>query len=937
MLYLLENDESAAVDMQKSNEALQADTRLLGRILADTIRGIEGPQVFERVETLHRLAIRYYRDKKENARTEMENLLKNLSDVEVNKVTSAIGYYSALVNIAEDHHHIRRWRAHQNVAGAPVREGSLDASIALVKEHGFGEAQLKDFFNNAYIAPILTAHPTEVQRQTTWKILNAIAALLEQRDRMVDITKEEYEEIENELRVKVLTLWQTRVLRRSKLTVLDEVKNVMTFFDSTFLSAVPKLYKSVEKAIGAKDLPPFLHIGSWIGGDRDGNPFVSAEVMENALSYQVNLAMNFYISEVKQLFRDLSLTGNRISGITPELQKLGEQSPEKDSQRADEPYRLVLAGIRARLEATRNKLVSTDKKGNKLPVDKDASAVPYAMPEDFIADLTVIEKSLIGHGSRLLAEGRLGDLLRAARVFGWTLAPLDIRQNSAVHGATVAELLEFSAPGTNYEKLDEEARVKILLKELETTRPLVSPHAKYSEDTEKELAIFNAARAAHLRFGKGCIRTSIISMTNELSDILELAVLLKEAGILRPAENALDLNLVPLFETIQDLRDSAGIMEKLLSLPFYRQLLKSRGDVQEIMVGYSDSCKDGGYLTSRWELYRAEIGLVEVFAKYGVKICFFHGRGGSVGRGGGPSYQAIVAQPKGAVEGVIRLTEQGEVISAKYGSPETGRRNLEVLVAATLAATAVPTLAEPSQEGFLKVFDELSDASFAAYRGLVYETPGFEDYFWQSTVISEIASLNIGSRPASRTKSRSIENLRAIPWTFSWSQCRVMLTSWYGFGTAIDEFLKKHGKEEGMALLRKMYKDWSVFSTLLSNVDMILAKVNMDIAQRYAGLVEDEALRNKIFSMIKAEYERSCEYLLAITEQKSLLEGNSLLRRVIDSRCPYIDTLNYVQIEMLRRYREQTASSNVEEAIDRIRRGVHISINGIASLLRNSG
>ncbi|MCL2845163.1 MAG: phosphoenolpyruvate carboxylase [Chitinivibrionia bacterium] len=919
--------------MVKSNEALQSDIRLLGKILAEAIRSVEGPQVFERVETLHKFAVRYYRGNNESARAEMENLLKNLSDVDVNKITSAIGYYSALVNIAEDHHHIRRWRAHQNVKGASAREGSLEASIALCKEHGFGDEKLKDFFRNAYIAPILTAHPTEVQRQTTWKILNAISALLEKRDGMVDITKEEQDEIEAELGVKILTLWQTRVLRRSKLTVLDEVKNVMSFFDSTFLTAVPKLYKSVEKAIGETDLPPFLHIGSWIGGDRDGNPFVSAEVMESALYYQVKLAFNFYISEVKQLYRDLSLTSNRIKGITPELAKLGEQSPDKDAQRADEPYRLALAGIKARLEATRDVLVVSE----KLLSGNEVGAAPYATPEDFTADLVIIEQSLKGHGSQLLAQGRLGDLLRAVRAFGWTLAPLDIRQNSAVHGAVIAELFEFCAPGTNYEKMDEEAKIKILLKELESARPLVSAHAKYSEDTAKELAIFNAARKAHLRYGKGCIRTSIISMTNELSDILELAVLLKEAGILRIYENALDLNLVPLFETIQDLRDSAGIMDKLLSLPVYRKLLESRNNVQEIMVGYSDSCKDGGYLTSRWELYRAEIGLVETFKKHGVKICFFHGRGGSVGRGGGPSYQAIVAQPKGAVEGYIRLTEQGEVISAKYGSPEVGRRNLEVIVAATLAATAVPSLAEPSEEGYLKVFDDLSESSFAAYRGLVYETPGFEDYFWQSTVISEIASLNIGSRPASRTKSRSIENLRAIPWTFSWSQCRIMLTSWYGFGTAIDKFLQKHGKEEGMALLRKMHKDWSVFSTMLSCMDMILAKVNMDIAERYSVLVEDEALRNKIFSMIKAEYERSCEYLLAITEQKSLLEGNSLLRRVIDSRSPYIDTLNYVQIEMMRRYREQTKCGNPEEASDRIRRGIHISINGIASLLRNSG
>ena len=930
MLYLLKNDESAAVDMQKMDKALLDDTYLLTQMLMDTVRTVEGPLVIERVEVLHKYAAQFYRDKDASAHTKMEELLRNLSDDEVTKVTSAIGYYSALINIVEDHHHMRRWRAHQNVVEAPAREGSLEASIEFVKKNGFSDKKLTDFFNHAYIAPILTAHPTEVQRQSILKILNAISTLLEKRDSVVDITAEEREEIESELRVKILTLWETRVLRQSKLTVLHEVKNVMAFFSSTFLTAVPKLYKSIEKAIGANDLPPFLHIGSWIGGDRDGNPFVNADVMNEALAYQVDLAMNFYISEVGQLYGDFSLTTDRITGITPELQKLGESSPETDVHRSDEPYRLALATIKARLKETKIALIG----GKKA---KSADTSPYETPKDFIADLEIIKQSLIQHGSKLLTEGKLDDLIRAVRVFGWTLAPLDIRQNSAVHGAVIAELFEFAAPGTNYVELSEEARVEILLKELETSRPLVSPHAKYSEETAKELGIFFAARAAHLKFGKTCIRTSIISMTNELSDILELAVLLKEAGILRPAENALDLNLVPLFETIKDLRDSSRIMDKLLSLPVYRKLLESRNNVQEVMIGYSDSCKDGGYLTSRWELYRAEASLVKIFAKYDVKICFFHGRGGSVGRGGGPSYQAIVAQPSGAVEGMIRLTEQGEVISAKYGNSEVGRRNLEVIVAATLAATAVPTLSEPPSEDYLKVFDELSESSFRAYRGLVYETPGFEDYFWQSTVISEIAGLNIGSRPASRTKSRNIENLRAIPWTFSWSQCRIMLTSWYGLGTAIDKFLEKHGQEKGMALLQKMHTEWTVFSTLLSNVDMILTKVNMDIAERYAGLVEDEALRNKVFSMIKAEYDRVYKYVLKIREQTNLLEHNPVLRRVVEDRNPYIDTLNYAQIEMMRRYREQTKTCNPEETNEGIRKGIHISINGIASLLRNSG
>jgi len=928
MLYLLENNEDETVEMETATYALREDVHLLGRILDDTIRDVEGQQTFDLIETLRQLSVRFHRDRDHVAQAEMEVILRNLSDDDMNKVTSAFGYFSTLANIAEDHHNIRRWREHQ-IAGFTASEGSLEASIVQAGAHGFDKTQLKDFFRTAYIAPVLTAHPTEVQRRSILDILNAIAALLNKRDRLAE-TKEEHEDIVSGLRIQILTLWQTRVLRSSKLSVLDEVENLLSFFGSTFFDAVPKLYTAVERAIGGEmdDLPAFMHIASWIGGDRDGNPFVDATVLTEALSRHAERAFTFYITETQHLNRELSLTGLSTK-VTPELQKLAEESPDSSAHRADEPYRLALATVQARLVATYETLVGRKPSVAMTSYVREAVAQPY-MPGDFVADLTVIEQSLIRHGLNLLAQGRLGRLLRAVRVFGWTLAPLDLRQNSDVHERVVAELLDFAIPGMNYLELDETGRIEILLRELATSRPLVSRHVKYSAETAKELTFFDAARAAQLRYGTGCIRTSIISKTDGLSDILELAVLLKEAGILRPSEAVLDVNIVPLFETIKDLRAASGIMDTLLSLTFYRALLASRGNVQEVMVGYSDSNKDGGYLTSRWELYRAEVGLVEVFAKHGVKIRLFHGRGGSVGRGGGPSYQAILAQPKGAVQGQIRLTEQGEVIAAKYGNAEVGVRNLEVIVAATLAATAEPSQAEPSDESFLKAFGELSDTAFAAYRSLVYETKGFEDYFWQSTVISEIASLNIGSRPASRTKGRNIEDLRAIPWVFSWSQCRVMLPGWYGFGSAVDAFLNKHGD---ITLLQSMFQNWSVFSTLLSNMEMVLAKANMGIAAHYAALVKDEALRKSIFPRIMAEYERSCTHLLAITGQQTLLDRNPALRRVIVNRLPYLDPLNHVQVEMLRRYRD----CSPEEASERIRRGVHISINAISSVLRNSG
>ncbi len=916
------------------DDALREDIRLLGRILGDTIRSIAGKATYELIESIRQLAVRFHRDQDKTAQEELETILAGLSDDEVNSITRAFGYFSALANIAEDHHHTRRWRAHL-IAGSAPREDSLAGGLLQARAHGFDEARLKAFLGGAYIAPVLTAHPTEVQRRSILDCLDAIAALLTRRDRLAD-TQEERAEIEAELRAKVLTLWQTRVLRKNKLSVLDEVGNALAYFDTTFFAEVPKLYAAVEQAAaaGLAELPAFLEIGTWIGGDRDGNPFVDAQVLRATLATQAEKALSHYIAEARALRKELPFASLLVT-VTPELQVLAAASPDKSEHRTGEPYRLALASVQARLAATYETLL-----GRAPHMDMMSSAVrgveatPYQQVEEFTADLLVVARSLEAHGAGALAQGRLGALLRAAKAFGWTLAPLDLRQNSAVHARVVAELLEVAQPGTAYLALGEQARIALLLKELETARPLVSRHVSYSGETAKELAIFEEARAAHLRYGKRCIRTMIISKTDGLSDMLELAVLLKEAGLLRPADAVLDVNIVPLFETIEDLRAASGIMEALFAAPVYRKLLAGRGDVQEVMLGYSDSNKDGGFITSGWELYRAELGLVEVFARHGVRIRLFHGRGGSVGRGGGPSYQAILAQPPGAVQGQIRLTEQGEVIAAKYGNAGVGRRNLEVILAATLVASAEPTTAQPPDESFMQALGELSDNAFAAYRDLVYETQGFEDYFWQSTVISEIAALNLGSRPASRSKSRSIEDLRAIPWVFSWAQCRIMLPGWYGFGTAVEQWLATHGEAEGMAMLQNMVQTWPVFSTLLSNMDMVLAKADMGIAARYAALVQDEGLRQRIFPRIVAEFERTIRYLLAITGQEALLDHNPVLRRAVVNRFPYLDPLNHVQVEMLRRYRAQSEGG---EASERIRRGVHISINGIASALRNSG
>ncbi|MGL4409435.1 phosphoenolpyruvate carboxylase [Zoogloea sp.] len=907
---------------------LRDDIRLLGRLLGDTVRAQEGEATFDLIETIRQSSIRFRRHEDHGARRELEATLDSLSRDQTIDVVRAFSYFSHLANIAEDQHHIRRSRAHQ-IAGSAPKEGSLAHAI----ERAFGSEMSSDdlvrFFETAKVTPVLTAHPTEVQRKSILNCQMAIANLLAERDRM-ELTPDEQEANEEGLRRAVLTLWQTRMLRTAKLSVMDEVSNGLSYFDYTFLRELPRLYASVEDRLAKADrslqhleLPNFMQVGSWIGGDRDGNPFVTAEILEKALAVQAEKALTFYMDEVHTLGSQLSIAQGLVSA-SDALLRLAEASPDGSPHRSDEPYRRALTGIYSRLAATYAQLL-----GHQPPRHAVAPAAPYASAEELSAALEIVHRSLTANGLGSLGRGRLRKLRRAVAVFGFHLAPIDLRQNSDVHERVVAELLRAVDPETDYLALNEAARIELLLTELASPRPLASAWLDYSEETRGELAIFRAARTAHLRYGKAAVPNCIISKTDDVSDILEVAVLAKEAGLLRPAEGVLDVNIIPLFETIGDLQNAAGVMDRLFQLPIYRSLLASRHQEQEVMLGYSDSNKDGGFLTSGWELYKAEIELVDVFAAHGVRLRLFHGRGGSVGRGGGPSYQAILAQPGGAVQGQIRLTEQGEVIASKYANPEVGRRNLEVLAAATLEATLFAPRDPAPRPEYLEAMNELSADAFAAYRALVYDTEGFEQYFWESTVISEIAALNIGSRPASRKKSTAIEDLRAIPWVFSWAQCRLMLPGWFGFGAAVHAYLERHG-DAGLARLQAMYKEWSFFATLLSNMDMVLAKSDIAIASRYAALVKDGSLREAIFPRIAREHASTIEMLLQITGQAELLDNNPLLKRSIRNRFPYLDPLNHVQVELLHRYRDGHQD-------ERVRRGIHLSINGIAAGLRNSG
>ena len=939
--------QSESAKRAKDNERpLIEDIRLLGRILGDVIRDQEGVAAFELIEQIRKLSVAFRRDADHEADKALKKLLKGLTGDRAVSVIRAFTYFSHLANLAEDRHHIRRRTLHERAGD--TQEGSIEVALARLRWAGIAPKAVADMLATSFVSPVLTAHPTEVQRKSILDAERDIARLLTVRDGIKDmaacvsakkdaLTPRELASNEDQIRARVLQLWQTRLLRFTKLTVADEVENALSYYESTFLREIPKIYADLERELGQHPVHSFLRMGQWIGGDRDGNPNVTAQTLNHALRRQADMALRHYLTEVHYLGGELSVSAMLVDCL-PEMQALAKRSPDVNEHRMDEPYRRALIGVYARLAAALKDLT-----GGEAARHAVAPQNAYPSAQEFLADLRIIEASLLAHHGAALVAQRLHPLIRAVEVFGFHLATVDLRQSSDQHEAVVAELLSTARIAPAYQQLDEAARRSLLLGLLNDARPLRVNGADYSAHAQSELAIFEAAKVLRERFGAQAIRHYIISHTETVSDLLEVLLLQKEVGLMRgtlDAQARADLIVVPLFETIEDLRNAVPIMRDFYALPGITELVQRGGAEQDIMLGYSDSNKDGGIFTSNWELYRAEIALVELFDQFAradtasrpVRLRMFHGRGGTVGRGGGPSYQAILAQPPGTVRGQIRLTEQGEVIGSKYANPEIGRRNLETLVAATLEATLLqPT--KSATKPFLLAAAELSQNSMDAYRKLVYETPGFTEYFFDSTPIREIAELNIGSRPASRKASQKIEDLRAIPWGFSWGQCRLALPGWYGFGSAIDLFLNQESApstKERLALLQQMYRRWPFFNTLLSNMDMVMAKSDLALASRYAELVGDTRLRKKVFTAIELEWQRTASALSLITGNKQRLAGNAALQRSIRHRFPYIDPLHHLQVELVRRYR-------AGQTDERIQRGIHISINGIAAGLRNTG
>ncbi len=921
----------------RRNEPLLRDIRLLGRILGDVIREQEGREAYDLIERIRQLAVAYRAKRDDKAGKDLDRLLKNLSADQSVSVIRAFSYFSHLANLAEDRHQIRR--AAQQPPG--TAEGSLEASFQRLSKEGIRADDIAALLNRAYLSPVLTAHPTEVQRKS---ILDAERGVAELITRLDEAGVDAKHEIEPALRARVTQLWQTRMLRYTKLTVADEIDNALSYYQTTFLREIPRLYAQLERALPGREVASFLRMGNWMGGDRDGNPNVTAQTLQQAMRRQSEVALRHYLVEVHELGAELSMSG-RLIHITPDMQALTDRSPDLNPHRSDEPYRRALTGVYARLAGTLLALTGTQALRHAV-----APQNAYTSAEEFLDDLRTVDRSLRSHHAGALADLRVRPLIRAVQVFGFHLATLDLRQSSDQHELVITELLATAKVHADYASLDEDAKQALLLQLLDEARPLRVHGAAYSELAKGELAIFEAAVAARLLYGPQALRHYVISHTETASDLLEVLLLQKECGLMNGTLNdessTAQLIVVPLFETIADLRNAHGIMKSFYDTPGIAALVKRSGGEQDIMLGYSDSNKDGGFFTSNWELYRAEIALVKLFdelkARHQIGLRLFHGRGGTVGRGGGPSHQAILAQPPGTVNGQIRLTEQGEVIASKYAHPEIGRRNLETLVSAMLEASLIQP-AKPVPASFLKAADDISQSSMAAYRKLVYETPGFTDYFFSATPIREIAELNIGSRPASRKASRRIEDLRAIPWGFSWGQCRVALPGWFGMGTAIEGFLGAPGtdRKAQLAVLQRMYKQWPFFRTLLSNMDMVLAKSDLGIAARYVALVEDKRLGKKIMAAIQAEWDLTNQALTLVTGAKSRLATQPDLASFLAFRFPYVDPLNHLQVELMRRHRQkpdQRASSVEGETVaERVQRGIHLSINGVAAGLRNTG
>ena len=895
--------QNTRLESNVNENIIQEEIQILTEMLLKATQKMISENTFEKIVELKALA-----DEKNYEKLNL--IIKDLTQEEMEIVANFFSILPLLINIAEDVDLAYEVNYKNNIGESYV--GKLSESIKNIKD--------KNILENINVVPVLTAHPTQVQRKTVLDLTEKLHTLLRKhRDVKNGLINER--KWKNAIQKHIEILTQSDIIREKKLKVANEITNVLEYYNLSFIKAIAKLmteYKLLleENNIELKNETP-ITMGMWIGGDRDGNPFVTAETLNLSAMKQCELITTYYIEKLNSLYRTFSMSSHVTKG-SKELEELANRSSDTSEYREKELYRKAISYIKEKLENTREYLLQ-----DKELEDK------YFTADEFIDDLTIIEKSLLENKGEILVTGEFEELLNVVKIFGFYLASIDMRQDSSVYEASVAELLSSANIEKDYSSLSEEEKCELLLKQLkEDPRPLsINDENKQSEELRKELAIFRTARKLKDKLGDNVIKQNIISHTTSVSDLLELAIMLKEVGLV--GSDFARLQLVPLFETIEDLENSYEVMDKYLSLDIVKKWVRDNRSYQEIMLGYSDSNKDGGYLSSGWSLYKAQQELSSLGEKHNIKVTFFHGRGGTVGRGGGPSYDAIISQPLGSVQDRIRLTEQGEIIAAKYGNSDAAYYNLEALFSAVIQRmNADKTNTDIRDIPEIQVImDEIVEDSYNKYRELVFENPNFYNYFFEATPIKEISSLNIGSRPASRKKITDIGGLRAIPWVFSWSQSRIMLPGWYGVGTAFSNYINKD--KGNIEKLRKMYKEWPFFTSLLSNVDMVMAKSDMDIAREYANLCKEEETK-KVYEEILREWNLTKQVVLEISEHKEFLEDNTYLTRSLENRLQYFNTLNLIQLELIKRSREGKLP---ESQINTI----HITINGVATGLRNSG
>ncbi|TMV18297.1 phosphoenolpyruvate carboxylase [Paenibacillus thermoaerophilus] len=924
----------AAKNTASSNQLLRRDVRFLGNILGEVLVHQGGQELLNLVEDIRETSKNLRAQFDSNLYAEFKRKIVGLSPEMRHQVIRAFAIYFQLVNIAEQNHRVRRKRDYERSAGETIQPGSIESAAADLKAKGVSAEEVKEILSNMSLELVMTAHPTEAVRRAILDIHHRIAEEMMELDDPT-LTHRERETLREDLRSEVLTLWQTDELRDRKPTVIDEVRNGLYYFDETLFDVLPEVYEELERCLtkyypGEKwHLPLFLRFGSWIGGDRDGNPSVTAAVTEETLRLHRAMALKKYEEGLHKLMKHLSFSTSLVNVDPSLLESIAAdrehiQLRSEDVWRNDkEPYRIKVAYM---MEKIRNAADSSKKPQTK-----------YNNPAEFKADLELIDRSLRSHYADFVADKYVRKLIRQVELFGFHLATLDIRQHSKEHESAMAEILAKMGICADYAALEEQAKVALLSDLLEDPRPLTSAYIEYTPSTRECLDVYHTVFRAQQEFGRECVRSYLISMTQSASDLLEVLVLAKEAGLYRIDRDGnvcCQIQPVPLFETIDDLHAAPGIMTTLFELPTYRRSVQAFGNLHEIMLGYSDSNKDGGVVTANWELRMALKSLTEAAKPYDIKLKFFHGRGGALGRGGMPLNRSILAQPPETLGGGIKITEQGEVLSQRYSLKGIAYRSLEqatsaLLTAALLARRPQSDLTNPEWESVMRLISEKAQEK---YQDLIFRDPDFLEFFKESTPLPEIGELNIGSRPAKRKNSDRFEDLRAIPWVFSWTQSRYLLPAWYAAGSGLLSYAQDDPAR--MDQLKRMYREWPFFQTLVDNLQMALAKADLLIAKEYAGMIKNREVADRIFNQISEEFKLTTRLILEITGQQEILDNVPVLQESIRLRNPYVDPLSYMQVQLLTELRALRDQGGDDA---QLLREVLLTINGIAAGLRNTG